>query len=117
MTIFEKVKNSVTLIDAVAQYGLAVNRNNMVCCPFHNDKNPSLKLNDTYFYCFGCGDVIDFVSALFGLSPVSAAQKLADDFGMHFFETSAKTNQNVSEVFTFLTKEILKNNEKSGTPS
>ena len=85
MTIFEKVKNSVTLIDAVAQYGLAVNRNNMVCCPFHNDKNPSLKLNDTYFYCFGCGasgDVIDFVSALFGLSPVSAAQKLADDFGV-----------------------------------
>ena len=44
-------------------------------------------------------------------------KKLADDFGMHFFETSAKTNQNVSEVFTFLTKEILKNNEKSGTPS
>ena len=44
-------------------------------------------------------------------------KKLADDFGMHFFETSAKTNQNVSEVFTFLTKEILKNNEKTGTPS
>ena len=36
-------------------------------------------------------------------------RKLADDFGMNFFETSAKTNQNVNEVFTFLTQEILKN--------
>ena len=29
---------------------------------------------------------------------------------MSFFETSAKTNQNVSEVFNFLTSEILKAN-------
>ena len=37
-------------------------------------------------------------------------KKLADDFGMGFFETSAKNNQNVSEVFNYLTKEILKSN-------
>jgi hypothetical protein len=33
---------------------------------------------------------------------------------MNFFETSAKTNQNVNEVFHFLTKEILKTSEKNG---
>ncbi len=33
---------------------------------------------------------------------------------MQFFENSAKTNINVSETFTFLTKEILKNNETNG---
>ena len=38
-------------------------------------------------------------------------KKLASDFSMSFFETSAKTNQNVNEVFNFLTQEILKNNE------
>ena len=43
-------------------------------------------------------------------------RKLADDFGMNFFETSAKTNQNVNEVFTFLTQEILKNMKSSGVP-
>ena len=38
-------------------------------------------------------------------------KKLADDFSMSFFETSAKTNQNVNEVFQFLTQEILKANQ------
>ena len=38
-------------------------------------------------------------------------QKLAKEYGMEFFETSAKSNTNVNETFTFLTKEILKNSE------
>ena len=40
---------------------------------------------DTRFYCFGCqakGDVIDFVSKLFGLSSIQAAQKIVADFGL-----------------------------------
>ena len=56
----------------------------MACCPFHNDRHPSLKLNEDYFFCFGCGakgDVIDFVARLFDLSSYEAAQKLAADFG------------------------------------
>ena len=57
----------------------------MVCCPFHNDRTPSMKLNDDYFYCFGCGihgDVIDLVARLFNLSSYDAAKKLAYDFGI-----------------------------------
>ena len=40
---------------------------------------------------------------------------LAQEYGMQFFETSAKSNQNVNETFTFLTKEILKGNSGSST--
>lgn len=85
MTIFEKVKAAVSLRDATKRYGLKVAGNNMTCCPFHNDRNPSMKLNRDYFYCFGCGetgDVIDFVGKLFGISPIEAAQRLAVDFGI-----------------------------------
>ena len=85
MTIFEKVKSSITPKDVARQYGIQVTHNHMICCPFHNDKHPSMKLNDDYFYCFGCGasgDVIDLVSALFEISPIDAVQKLADDFGI-----------------------------------
>ena len=38
---------------------------------------------------------------------------LAKEYNMSFFETSAKTNQNVEETFTFLTKEILKTTSPS----
>ena len=83
--VFEAVKQSVSTRDAAAFYGIEVKRNGMACCPFHDDKNPSMKLNEEYFYCFGCGatgDVIDFVARLFGLNSYEAAQKLAQDFGI-----------------------------------
>jgi len=62
MNIFETVKAAVTVRQAAEHYGLKINRSGMICCPFHDDRHPSLKLNEDYFYCFGCGakgDVID----------------------------------------------------------
>ena len=85
MKIFENIKVAVTVRQAAEHYGLEVNRNGMVCCPFHEDRHPSMKLNEDYFYCFGCGatgDVIDFVAKLFDLNSYEAAQKLAYDFGI-----------------------------------
>jgi hypothetical protein len=44
-----------------------------------------MKLNEDYFYCFGCGatgDVIGLTARLFNLSNYEAAQKLAYDFGI-----------------------------------
>ena len=58
----------------------------MACCPFHDDKHPSMKV-DRRFHCFGCqadGDVIDFTAHLFGLSSKEAALKLAEDFSVSF---------------------------------
>ena len=83
--VFEAVKQSVSTREAAEFYGIKVSRTGMACCPFHDDKNPSMKLNEEYFYCFGCGatgDVIDFTAKLFNLSPKEAAEKLAQDFGL-----------------------------------
>jgi DNA primase len=85
MTIYEIIKAAISVKQAAKHYGLNVNRNGMACCPFHNDRHPSLKLNEDYFFCFGCGakgDVIDLVARLFDLSSYEAAQKLAADFGL-----------------------------------
>lgn len=85
MNLFENVKAVVTVRQAAEHYGLKVGRGNMACCPFHNDHTPSMKLNEDYFYCFGCGatgDVIDLTARLFNLSNYEAAQKLAYDFGI-----------------------------------
>ena len=85
MTLFELVKQKISVSDAAEHYGLQVSRNGMACCPFHDDRHPSMKLNERYFYCFGCGatgDVIDLVARLFGLSSYEAAKKLTHDFGI-----------------------------------
>ena len=66
MTIYKRIKETVTALDAAQMCGLNVRSNGMTNCPFHEDHTPSLKL-DKHFYCFGChahGDVIDFVSRL-----------------------------------------------------
>ena len=55
MTIYETIKAAISVKQAAEHYGLKVNRNGMACCPFHNDRHPSLKLNEDYFFCFGCG--------------------------------------------------------------
>ena len=86
-SVFEAVKQSITVREAAQMYGIEVNRSGMTCCPFHDDKNPSMKLNEEYFYCFGCGatgDVIDFAVRLYNLSPREAAEKLAQDFGLAY---------------------------------
>lgn len=86
MNVFEAVKPNITTRQAAEMYGIKVNRHGMAVCPFHNDKNPSMKV-DKRFHCFACqadGDAVDFVSRLFGLPSKEAAMKLADDFGIAY---------------------------------
>lgn len=45
MTIFEAVKTTVAPRMAAEHFGLSVSRNGMVCCPFHDDRHPSMKDN------------------------------------------------------------------------
>lgn len=86
MNVYESVKQSISTREAAERYGIEVKRNGMACCPFHDDKNPSMKV-DQRFHCFGCGadgDVINFTSMLYNLSPKEAAEKLAQDFGLAY---------------------------------
>lgn len=99
MNVFDAVKQSVTTRQAAVMYGLKIRRNNMASCPFHNDRTPSMKV-DKRFHCFGCGadgDVIDFVSRLYGISGLEAAQKTASDFGISYDSKSVKAKQKQAE--------------------
>ena len=89
MNLFETVRTNVKAIDVVLMAGFQPNRSKMICCPFHNDKHPSMKVDRRYF-CFGCGargDAIDFVSNYYGLSLKEAAEKIASDFGLTYDNT------------------------------
>ena len=83
MSIFEKIKDDVSVKQAAEYYGLNVNRSNMCCCPFHDDKTPSMKIYDKNYHCFGCGahgDVIGYTARLFGTSQLEAAKRINEDF-------------------------------------
>lgn len=97
MSIYEAVRAGVKLPEAAERYGLLPGKNSMVCCPFHDDRTPSMKLNSDYYYCFGCGakgDVIALTAELLGLSAADAAQKLAVDFGIGKEKTSVTAKLN-----------------------
>ena len=83
-SLFKQVKYQITTRQAAERYGVPVSHNGMTCCIFHDDRHPSMKV-DERFYCFSChatGDVIDFTARLFGLTLWEAAKKLANDFGI-----------------------------------
>ena len=85
MNVFATVKTSINTREAATRYGEEVNRHGKALCPFHNDRHPSLFVDDDHYHCYACGehgDVIDFTAKLFGLKLYEAAQKLAYDFGI-----------------------------------
>ena len=84
-SIFEAVKAAIPLPEVVKRYGLDASGSGMICCPFHEDHTPSMKLYEDHYYCFGCGkhgDLVDLLSELLCIPPYEAACKLADDFGV-----------------------------------
>ena len=84
MSIFNDIKEHVSARQVAEHYGLKVGRNGMACCPFHDDKHPSMKI-DTGYYCFGCGahgDAVGYVAQLFCLSQYEAAGKIVKDLGL-----------------------------------
>jgi hypothetical protein len=83
--LFRKVKESVSMQAVVEYYGLQVNRKGLCLCPFHQDKEPSMKIypNGKGFYCFACGtggDQIKFVALYQDVRNEEAAKELAVAF-------------------------------------
>ncbi|MCK5169744.1 MAG: toprim domain-containing protein [Bacteroidales bacterium] len=61
-----EIKSRLTILQVASHYGLKPNKYDMIICPFHEDKDPSLKLyyETNTFNCFSCaanGDVIEFI--------------------------------------------------------
>ena len=83
----EQIKQMVTMKKVAEFYGFNPNRAGYICCPFHGEDTPSLKIysDNRGWYCFGCnrgGDVIDFVRSLYNLDFPAACKKLNDDFAL-----------------------------------
>lgn len=84
----QTIKDRLTMREVLLHYGYEPNRAKFICCPFHNEKTPSMKIFEKDYHCFGCGangDVISFVKQLFGLSFPDALKKIDIDFGLNLY--------------------------------
>ncbi len=101
--VFAEVRERVSTEEAARLYGFAPNRAGFICCPFHGEKTPSLKLyaGDRGWYCYGChigGDVIAFTGRLFGLDRLDAVRKLNTDFSLGLSLDRPQTSQEREEA-------------------
>ncbi|MDR2532337.1 MAG: hypothetical protein LBC82_05800 [Oscillospiraceae bacterium] len=113
ISVYNNVKEQLSIIDVAQHYGIECERSRfnsgsgrMVCCPFHDDRNPSMKLYEEKngsggnFHCFGCGehgDAIDLVSKLFNLAPLQSAEKLTQDFGLTVFGVQKQSKPSIKK--------------------
>lgn len=75
-----EIKSGLSIITVLKHYNLSANKNSMLKCLFHDDKDPSLKIytNTNTFYCFSCGatgDQIQFIEMFEKLGKHAAIEK------------------------------------------
>lgn len=92
-----QIKQAVTMTEIASKYISEPNRAGFICCPFHDEKTPSLKVypKNKGWHCFGCnagGDIINFVSEYFGLGFVDACKKINSDFNLGIINNEGEYN-------------------------
>ena len=88
-SFLEQIKNKVDLVDLVSTY-VHVDRKGRdywACCPFHSEKTPSfsIKADQQYYHCFGCGkkgDIFRFLMDHDQMSFSEAVESLARRAGL-----------------------------------
>ena len=77
------------------------------CCPFHEEKTPSCKINDDLgsYYCFGCGakgDIFTIYTDLYNFSFPDAVKELSQKVGIKIKEYNSKQNKEDEIIFNIL---------------
>ena len=111
----EELKFKCDIVSVVSQYVPLVKKGNryFCCCPFHNEKTPSMCVNTQgqFYHCFGCGasgDVITFVMEMESLGYVDAVKLLAERAGMELPEYKADAEYKKKKDRQDTLKELMK---------
>ena len=84
----QTIKDRLTMREVLERYGYTADKKGFICCPFHSEKTPSMRIYEKDYHCFGCGehgDVITFIQKLFGLSFQNTLRKIDADFGLNIY--------------------------------
>lgn len=105
----KQIKEQLSIVKVLNEYGIAMNKNKHCKCPFHKDDKPSLRIypeTNTY-HCFGCdktGDVIQFIQEIENCIKHKALKKAKELIGTAEIKpikitTEIQEQINYSELF------------------
>lgn len=108
----EEIRSKIDIADLISSYGFQLKHSGSdmwCCCPFHNEKTPSFKVDVSRgtYHCFGCGesgDVFSFVMHQEGLSFGDAIKKLADAVGVELKATVSPTTKKRRMLYDLMSR-------------
>ncbi len=105
----DTIKSKIQLSNEIEKKVKVIKKGNdyWCCCPFHEEKTPSCKINDELgsYYCFGCGakgDVFTIYTELYNFSFPDAVRELAQRVGIKITENDINQNKENEKVFKIL---------------
>lgn len=113
------LKEQLSIVDVISNYinlEKAPHGEFRGICPFHEEKDPSLYINDRkgLFNCFGCGesgDVIDFLEKIEGINFRDALDKLSRNSGYELNTGTIKSDKIEEDEFIKFIKALSKQEE------
>ncbi|MSA01074.1 hypothetical protein GKG47_11690 [Lactonifactor sp. BIOML-A3] len=103
----ELVKSQVNMRMLAEHFGIRVYRNGLALCPFHNDRNPSMKVHSGYlehdgYYCWACGaggTIFNFVMDYCNLDFEAAVKYIAGAFGVRITGEQELSQEEKVKIF------------------
>ena len=120
----ELIKSKILLSQEIEKKTKVIKKgkDSWCCCPFHDEKTPSCKINDDLgsYYCFGCGakgDIFTIYTELYNFSFPEAVKELAQRAGIrivdNFDSNINKKNDKIYKILEISTKWFQDNLETS----
>lgn len=106
----EEIKSKIDIVSVISSYGCQLKQNGSglwCCCPFHNEKTPSFKVDSAKgtYHCFGCGesgDVFSFVMKQEGLSFSETIKKLGESVGVDIKEYKGEKSNKRKTLYSLM---------------
>ena len=120
----ELIKSKIVLSQEIEKKTKVIKKgkDSWCCCPFHDEKTPSCKINDDLgsYYCFGCGakgDIFTIYTELYNFSFPEAVKELAQRVGIrivdNFDSNINKKNDKIYKILEISTKWFQDNLESN----
>lgn len=106
----ELIKSKIVLSQEIEKKTKIIKkgRDSWCCCPFHEEKTPSCKINDELgsYYCFGCGakgDIFTIYTDLYNFSFPDAVKELSQRVGVRIVDNyDSNINKKNEKIYNIL---------------